>query len=75
MKVEAEDPASFRKPLAVLQLLQLENGTIFPVCPRCRCSLDREYMNYCDRCGQHLNWKRLRHAEIIHSPSLCKSTF
>lgn len=75
MKIEKEDPVSFRKPLAVLQMLQLENGTVFPVCPRCRSSLDREYVNYCDRCGQRLDWKRLSSAEIIYSPNLCRSQF
>lgn len=68
MQCRTEDPAAFRKPLAVKQVLRLENGSMFPVCPRCRRSLDREYMNFCDRCGQRLDWKRLKHAEVIRSP-------
>lgn len=30
----------------------------YPVCPRCRITLDREYMHYCDRCGQCLCWNK-----------------
>ncbi|MDD4688804.1 MAG: hypothetical protein PHE51_03545 [Eubacteriales bacterium] len=28
----------------------------FPVCPRCSMTIEREFMSYCDRCGQRLNW-------------------
>ncbi len=26
------------------------------ICPNCRSILDREYVRYCDRCGQALSW-------------------
>ena len=29
----------------------------FPVCPRCKRTIEREYQAYCDRCGQCLKWK------------------
>ena len=29
----------------------------FPVCPKCNCTMEREYQSYCDRCGQALRWK------------------
>ena len=32
-------------------------GYKYCVCPRCGATLDREYMEYCDRCGQRLAWK------------------
>lgn len=34
-------------------------GTRYYICPRCHIPLDREYQAYCDRCGQHLGWKRI----------------
>ena len=30
----------------------------YPICPRCRTSLEREYQSFCDRCGQALSWKK-----------------
>ena len=27
------------------------------VCPRCGCSLDREFCSFCGHCGQRLSWK------------------
>ena len=43
------------------------NGiSTFPVCPRCSCTLEREYQSYCDRCGQALDWKSIRKARVIH---------
>ena len=26
-------------------------------CPRCKTTLEREYVAYCDRCGQRLDWE------------------
>ncbi len=28
-----------------------------PVCPKCNCTMAREYQSYCDRCGQALRWR------------------
>lgn len=47
---------TYRFPLTVQFYIFLGNEE-YPVCPRCRCSLEREYMNFCDRCGQKLIWK------------------
>ncbi len=58
IKKPAMDSAeAFRLPMAVTEIHQFQNGSTYPVCPRCRITLDREYQNYCDRCGQALNWK------------------
>lgn len=37
----------------------------FPVCPRCRCNLEREYQSFCDRCGQKLGWDYFRYATLM----------
>lgn len=55
---------SYRQPLGVREILVYRSGQAYPVCPRCRSSLDREYMRFCDRCGQRLNWAHLRTAAV-----------
>ena len=40
----------------------------FSICPRCDIAIEREYMQFCDRCGQKLNWEQLENAEIIIWP-------
>ena len=54
---ELEDIISYRQPMYVTQARRYTRETYYPVCPRCSSSLDREYVNYCDRCGQMLNWR------------------
>ena len=49
-------PSAYRRPLAVAEILLFPNGETFPICPRCRRTLSREYQHYCDRCGQRLGW-------------------
>ena len=59
---------SYRIPLAVPEVLRLLNGDCYSVCPRCDSLLDREYVRYCDRCGQHLTWARFDHAKVVNWP-------
>ena len=35
------------------------------ICPRCGITMEREFMSYCDRCGQCLGWKHYKKAVII----------
>jgi len=56
---------SFRLPMTITEIHLFQNRTAYPVCPRCRITLDREYQAYCDRCGQALNWKSYRSAVIV----------
>lgn len=60
-----EEAVSFRKPLAVKEILMLPSGYSFPRCPRCRVTLEREYQRFCDRCGQHLDWNNFDNAIIV----------
>ena len=59
------DAVSYRIPLPVTKVIAYSNTT-YPVCPRCAVSLEREYMAFCDRCGQKLNWDLFEHAKVIH---------
>lgn len=58
--------AASRSPMAVVDILLLKSGDAYPVCPRCSVSLDREFVNFCDRCGQRLSWKGFQNARVIH---------
>lgn len=42
-----------------------ESYTTFPVCPRCGCSLERDYQAFCDNCGQRLNWAAYECAVLL----------
>lgn len=42
-------------PMPVTQKRIYPTAT-YSVCPNCCTTLDREYMAYCDRCGQRLSW-------------------
>lgn len=58
----------YRIPMPVLQVLILTNGDSYSICPRCDLLLDREYMHFCDRCGQRLSWKLFRFAQVVRWP-------
>ena len=59
---------AFRVPLDVTQCLGYSGWfglTTYPVCPKCQLTFEREYQEFCDRCGQKLCWKRYSKAKII----------
>ena len=58
----------YRIPLPVTEIRLLGNGDSFPICPRCDNTFDREYMQFCDRCGQRLGWDQFASAKVIHVP-------
>lgn len=66
----AERELSFRAAMTVTQIRMFPTDGAFPVCPRCRISLDREYQRFCDHCGQCLSWKGYKRAQIIYPQQL-----
>ncbi|MCD7756151.1 MAG: hypothetical protein LUJ09_07490 [Firmicutes bacterium] len=52
------DPASYRQAMPVTAMRIYRGGDGYYVCPRCGVSLEREFMAYCDRCGQCLGWEQ-----------------
>lgn len=62
------DAVTYRIPLPVTKVIAYTSAT-YPICPRCTLSLDREYMSFCDRCGQKLNWDLFEHAKVIYPGS------
>ena len=60
--------ASYRIPMPVLSVRRYsgrDGAYTYPICPRCNTTLPREYLSFCDRCGQRLNWKRFANATIL----------
>ena len=67
---ELESPGenlSYRSPLQVTEIFETSDGEHFPICPRCKVSLEYEYMRYCNRCGQKLNWRNFPRSATIHT--------
>lgn len=61
---------AYRQPLAVTQVRcyhSMTGLTWFPICPRCGCTMEREYQSYCDRCGRLLDWQDFGKA-ALHLP-------
>lgn len=59
--------SDYRKALLVKELMVFSDGTCYYICPRCRITLDREFVSYCDRCGQHLGWREYKKAKVVRS--------
>lgn len=57
---------TYRVPMMVQDVMvfrrYLENN-IYYRCPRCQALLEREFMAYCSRCGQCLDWHNYRKAK------------
>ena len=60
---------SYRIPMKVKDVKVFprfpEKDDIYYRCPRCQKLLDREFMAYCDCCGQCLDWHDYRNAKRI----------
>ena len=60
--------ASFRFPMPVTEVMIFETTygkTGYYVCPRCNVTMEREFMAFCNRCGQHLSWKSYKKAKVV----------
>ena len=58
------EAVSYRVPRRVKEVIFFWADGFYPICPRCQCSIEREYMSYCDRCGQRLSWFRFSSAKV-----------
>ena len=62
--------ASYRRAMPVREVMACPSVFLktsgYYVCPRCRITLDREFMSFCDRCGQCLGWKDYKKAKVIY---------
>lgn len=63
---EREEAISYRKPMAVKEVVYFPAADgAFARCPRCRITMEREYVCYCDRCGQCLDWDSYDDAIVV----------
>ena len=54
-------------PIAEVMIFSSFSGeTGYYVCPRCHITMEREFMAFCDRCGQHLGWKNYKRARKVY---------
>ena len=59
------EAVSYRIAVQVTEVVQTRTSGCYPVCPRCKRSMEREYMACCDRCGQRLGWDVLKWTDVI----------
>ena len=63
---------AYRTPMMVDESVIIRkalNDDLYYCCPRCQIFLARDFMAYCDRCGQCLDWSEYRNAKhIYHEP-------
>ena len=63
----------YRIPMQVKQVRRFLDDSYYPICPGCKRTIDREYMCFCDRCGQRLAWEMFEFATVVSSPPLQKT--
>ncbi len=64
-----DSPESYRKVMLVNEVMVFDTWfgkTGYYVCPRCKITMEREFMSFCDRCGQKLDWKYYRKAKKVY---------
>lgn len=59
---------AYRRPKRIKTVVCFANSSLekFAVCPTCGHLLDREYMGFCDVCGQNLSWRNFDCAKVIY---------
>lgn len=58
--------SSYRLQMPVAEVMGFPDGNGYYVCPRYHITVEREFMSFCDRCGQHLDWKGYKKAKIVY---------
>lgn len=65
---------SYRIAMPVREVLVYQSAwtgeTGYYVCPRCHIALEREFVSFCDRCGQNLDWGDYKNTTILYPGTL-----
>ena len=58
--------AEYRMEYPVKEVMVFPNGHAYYLCPKCGITLEREFVAYCDRCGQNLGWRGYKNAKVLY---------
>lgn len=61
------------RPKSVIDHIVIRSAlgkSLYYLCPSCGIPLSREYMRFCDSCGQKLGWAAVAEAEQLYERSL-----
>lgn len=65
---------SYRLGMRVTEVMIFDSSvygkTGYYVCPRCKVTMERQFVSFCDRCGQHLDWDEYHRAKVVYSGRL-----
>ena len=64
------EAVSYRISLPVTRIRRYTHGDTYPLCPRCGSCIEREYMRFCNSCGQRLSWRLFSIATVEHRHEL-----
>ena len=56
----------YRTPMMVTEFREHAEASglaRYYLCPRCGIPLDREFVSFCDRCGQMMSWDKYQNAK------------
>lgn len=56
----------FRQQMPISEVMIYSDGTGYYVCPGCHVAMGREFVEFCDCCGQNLSWQHYRKAKKIY---------
>lgn len=63
--------AGYRRGMRVAEIRIFSSSlcgeTGYYVCPRCSITMERNFMTFCDRCGQKLDWKGYKRVHKVYS--------
>ena len=65
---DRDHPALYRVRMTVRAVRSYRSAwgdSTYPICPRCKNTMEREYQRFCDRCGQALDWEGFERAFIV----------
>lgn len=60
----------YRVPMRIEEVMIFQTSwgqTGYYVCPRCKVTMEREFMSFCNRCGQCLDWSDYKNAMMIEA--------
>ena len=61
---------TYRQPMLVRKLKVFYNAhgeeDTYYACPRCDVTMEREFLGFCHRCGQRLDWSKHAQVKVVY---------